>query len=97
VGAVLRLREGIERFLITDINNPAQSARASSTLPVMWDAFGSSTFDDNEAGTATFNHVPGGCNVLYFDGHVDYVRYPSRFPIVDDEQVVKENSHHGLG
>ncbi len=30
-----RLREGVERFLITDINNPAASAIAQSTLPVM--------------------------------------------------------------
>ena len=22
-----------------------------------------------------FNHIPGGCNVLYLDGHVDYIRY----------------------
>jgi len=94
---VYRLREGIERFLITDINNPARSARAQSDLPVVWDTFGSSEFDDNGNGTAVFNHVPGGSNVLYMDGHVDYVRYPSRYPMLDDEDVVKENSHHGLG
>ncbi len=34
---VYRLREGIERFLITDINNPAASAMAQSQLPVSWD------------------------------------------------------------
>jgi len=94
---VYRLREGIERFLITDINAAAQSAQAQSTVPVAWDTFGSSEFGDNRAGVATFNHIPGGCNVLYMDGHVRYVRYPEAFPIVDDEQVVKENSHHGLG
>ncbi|NLF57447.1 MAG: hypothetical protein GX580_07405, partial [Candidatus Hydrogenedens sp.] len=22
-----------------------------------------------------FNHIPGGCNILYMDGHVDYQRY----------------------
>jgi len=22
-----------------------------------------------------FNHVPGGSNVLYLDGHVDFIRY----------------------
>ena len=34
---VYRLKEGIERFFITDINNPAGSATAQSQLFVMWD------------------------------------------------------------
>lgn len=94
---VYRLREGIERFLITDINNPAATAQAQSDLPILWDTFGSSEFGDNAAGTAVFNHLPGGCNVLYMDGHVAFLRYPSEFPITDDEQLVKENSHYGQG
>jgi len=69
-----RLREGIERFLITDINNPAGSAMAQSSIPVMWDiAFA--------GGIANFNHVPGGSNVLYMDGHVEFLRYPGKFPV----------------
>ena len=24
-----------------------------------------------------FNHIPGGCNVLYMDGHVEFTKYPS--------------------
>ena len=69
---VHRLREGIERFFITDINNPAASAMAQSEVPVMYDAVTSVTKD--------FNHVPGGANVLYMDGHVDFLKYPSRYP-----------------
>ncbi len=72
---VYRLREGIERFLITDINNPAASATAQSELPVMCDLLGTG------AGVIAFNHVPGGCNVLYFDGHVDFIGYPGKGPI----------------
>jgi prepilin-type N-terminal cleavage/methylation domain-containing protein/prepilin-type processing-associated H-X9-DG protein len=68
---VYRLREGIERFLITDINNPAASAKAQSELPIMWDQISN---NDN------FSHTPGGCNVLYLDGHVQWGRYPSEFP-----------------
>jgi prepilin-type N-terminal cleavage/methylation domain-containing protein/prepilin-type processing-associated H-X9-DG protein len=64
---VYRLREGIERFLITDINNPAASAQAQSTLPIM--------FDHVAINTSQFNHVPGGSNVLYMDGHVSFVKY----------------------
>ena len=26
---------------------------------------------------AKFNHVPGGLNCLYMDGHVDFVEYPN--------------------
>jgi len=66
---VYRLREGIERFLITDINNPAQSARAQSTVWIMADAISTNV--------ASFNHLPGGANVLYLDGHVDFLRYPN--------------------
>ncbi|MBP8128198.1 MAG: DUF1559 domain-containing protein [Candidatus Hydrogenedentes bacterium] len=66
---VYRLREGIERFLITDINNPAATAQAQSTVFIMFDLIGTG------AGVSSFNHVPGGCNVLYLDGHVDFIRY----------------------
>jgi prepilin-type N-terminal cleavage/methylation domain-containing protein/prepilin-type processing-associated H-X9-DG protein len=78
---VLALREGIERFLITDVNNPAGSSEAQSNVPVMWDQarvegqYGGQT----GAGTAEFNHVPGGANVLYMDGHVDFIKYPAEF------------------
>jgi len=24
-----------------------------------------------------FNHAPRGCNVLFMDGHVEFIRYPS--------------------
>ncbi len=92
---VLRLRKGIGRFLITDINNPL--AIPESSVPVMWDIIGSSEFDDNRAGTVVFNHLPGGANVLYLDGHVAYRPYPSVFPVINDEQLLKEMSHYGLG
>ena len=74
-----RLREGIERFFITDINNAAGSAVPQSETPVMWDLTHHYPFD--AAGMGEFNHVPGGGNVLYMDGHVEFVRYPGEFPI----------------
>ncbi len=64
---VYRLREGIERFMITDINNPAASAKAQSTIWIMGDLV---TTD-----VALFNHVPGGANILYMDGHVAFLKY----------------------
>lgn len=65
-----RFREGIERFFVTDINNAGASAQAQSEIAVLWD----------ETGPAieAFNHVPGGANVLYLDGHVEYQRYVQR-------------------
>lgn len=73
---IFRLREGIERFLITDINNAGASARAQSNLPIMWD-----TVTTGVAGGVDFNHVPGGANVLFLDGHVEFVKYPGVFPV----------------
>ncbi len=67
-----RLREGIERFLITDINNPAATARAQSEIFIMWDNV--STF------VSAYNHLPGGSNVLYLDGHVAFQRYDVNGP-----------------
>jgi prepilin-type processing-associated H-X9-DG protein len=69
---LFRLREGIERFLITDINFPGASARAQSAIEIMWDHAA------QVGAKKSFNHVPGGSNVLYLDGHVQYVRYPGR-------------------
>ena len=72
--SVYRLREGIERFMITDINNPAASAKAQSDIPVTGDWVSSDLGQE-------FNHVPGGCNFLYMDGHVDFIKYPGEWPV----------------
>jgi prepilin-type N-terminal cleavage/methylation domain-containing protein/prepilin-type processing-associated H-X9-DG protein len=66
-GTIYRFREGIERFLITNINDAAGSAKAQSEIYVM---------GDNIADDGHFNHVPGGCNILYMDGHVRFLRWP---------------------
>lgn len=71
---IYRFREGIERFLITDINNPAASNKAQSTLWIQCDWVSADVGQE-------FNHVPGGSNVLYMDGHVDFVRYPTLWPV----------------
>ena len=68
---LLRLREGIERFMITDINNPAASAKAQSAVWVYFDTVTVSVSLDK----VDYNHVPGGANVLYMDGHVEFQKY----------------------
>ena len=67
-----RLKEGIERFLITDINNPAASAKAQSEIYIMWDGVSTNP--------SAYNHVPGGSNVLFMDGHVGFQRYELNGP-----------------
>ena len=73
-GKLYRLREGIERFFITDINNAAASNKAQSSLWVMWDDVSSRNPD-------MMNHIPGGCNVLYMDGHVEFIKYGTESPV----------------
>jgi prepilin-type processing-associated H-X9-DG protein len=64
---LIRLREGIERVFITDINNPGASAQGASDIVMMHDSI--------EEDPKDFNHVPGGVNVLYLDGHVKFLRW----------------------
>jgi len=70
---IFRIKEGLERLLITDINNPAGSAKAQSSISLMFDAL--STEVNN------YNHLPGGSNVLYMDGHVGFIKYPGEQPV----------------
>ncbi len=85
-----RVREGAERFLISDVYNPAASAKAQSSVPVYMDAFSGNVNSSGDASEgrigSRFNHVPGGCNVLYMDGHVEFKKYtgnnaPGTFPV----------------
>jgi prepilin-type N-terminal cleavage/methylation domain-containing protein/prepilin-type processing-associated H-X9-DG protein len=71
---VFRLREGIERMFITDINNPSKGVVSQTQVPVMADRI-----DMDPMG---WNHLPGGANVLFMDGHVEFVRYPSKYYFV---------------
>jgi prepilin-type N-terminal cleavage/methylation domain-containing protein/prepilin-type processing-associated H-X9-DG protein len=73
-GTAYRLREGIERFFITDINNPAGSSKAQSEIWIMTDEIW-------QTEPKNFNHVPGGANVLYMDGHVEFIRFPGKTPV----------------
>jgi prepilin-type N-terminal cleavage/methylation domain-containing protein/prepilin-type processing-associated H-X9-DG protein len=63
-----RLREGIERFTIKDINDPGATSVSQSSIWIMFDKISTKAED--------FNHVPGGSNVLFLDGHVEFRRFP---------------------
>lgn len=78
------LREGIERFTITDINNPAGSTNGQSEIVVMLDesraySAGGGGLDSSNR----FNHVPGGMNILFMDGHVQFGKMgnPDLWPV----------------
>ena len=70
---IMRIKEGIERFFITDINNPAASNRAQSEIDIMTDRTANSI--------ENFSHIPGGSNILYMDGHVEFEKFPGKHPV----------------
>ena len=72
--SIQRMREGIERFMVTDINNPASSAKGQSQISIMADWVSTDLGQE-------YNHQPGGSNVLYLDGHVEFVKYPTKWPV----------------
>jgi prepilin-type N-terminal cleavage/methylation domain-containing protein/prepilin-type processing-associated H-X9-DG protein len=93
-----RLREGIERFFITDINNPAAGALAQSSLFVMFDSWANeNNFFSGPGGqdnpVARFNHIPGGSNVLFMDGHVEFIKFDTKSPL----KLVRQGSYYALG
>ncbi len=82
-----RYREGVERFMITDINNPAGSAKAQSEIWIYFDIVTVTVSLDR----VDYNHIPGGGNVLYMDGHVSFLRYNE-----NGEAPINGNSARGI-
>lgn len=68
-----RFREGIERFFITDINNPAASTHTQSTIPLVFE----------NVASLGLQRAPAGCHVLYLDGHVEFVPFSQEFPVLE--------------
>lgn len=68
-GTIYRLREGVERAVITDVNNPEAAWKVRAQIPIMIERPGLQE---------------GGSNVLYLDGHVEFIAYPGRFPMTED-------------
>ncbi|MFC1734869.1 DUF1559 domain-containing protein [Candidatus Hydrogenedentota bacterium] len=70
-----RLSSGVEKHLKTKpAGGGLPKVVPSDRIPVMWDKLPT---DPSES--VTFNH-PGGSNVLYMDGHVEFITYPGPFP-----------------
>ncbi len=59
---------------------------SQSDIYVMWDqvaSYSRQIFGDIATIFERFNHSPRGANVLYLDGHVDFVRYNSEAPATE--------------
>jgi len=84
-----RLREGVERFLITDINNPAATARSQSQIFV--------SYDPISKDTEYYNHVPGGANVMFMDGHVEFIKYRAKWPVTSGYALFEDMLFEALG
>ncbi len=52
------------------------SSVSPAEIPVMFD----STHSKRTVSAEFFNHIPGGMNVLYLDGHTEFLRFPGDFP-----------------
>ncbi len=77
-----RLGKGVEIFFTTNYGDPEAAARMRATIPVMFE-----TFD-----IPGFGREPDGANVLYLDGHVDYVRFGEAFPVNAGVQELLEEA-----
>jgi prepilin-type processing-associated H-X9-DG protein len=79
-----RLKEGLEPFFLEEGDDPdadasafAPSAYARSSVPVVWE------WPDH--------HEPAGGNVMYLDGHVEFVRMGRKFPMTPEAfRVLRE-------
>ncbi len=71
-----RLKERIYRGSVPDINEPALHLMPQSEIPILIERIE--------------NHVPTGGNVLYMDGHVEYRRYPGKWPMTEKTVRVLE-------
>ncbi len=69
-----RLREGVERFYITDINNPGASSNVMSNIVVMFETLQQ---PDNR-------RFPRRYDALYMDGHVSSMLWGDDFPILPE-------------
>lgn len=84
---LFRLRLGIERFMITDVNASYAQESAASIIPVIW--------DHATPEVISFAHIPGGVNCLYFDGHCEFLIYPGkRFPSTKDSARIMGRYGH---
>jgi len=72
-----RLKRDVEYFFVENRSDPQAAANTRAAIPIMFETVESTVFGRD----------PDGANVLYLDGHVDYVRF-GQFPVTDEVQEV---------
>lgn len=75
-----RLGKGVEIFFTTNYSDPEAAAKTRATIPVMFETFDS----------PGFGRDPDGANVLYLDGHVEYIRFGAAFPVTQRVREILE-------
>jgi len=87
---IYRLKEGVERFMITDINNASASAEGQSALAIMWDEI-----SGDEASTLTTSLAGAMCYT--WTGMSQFLRYQgpegNTFPVNQGGFSFHEMSH----
>jgi prepilin-type processing-associated H-X9-DG protein len=74
-----RLTADVDRFLLTDMNiSLTNTETPASTVPIIWDR----PYTDPMKLSHRFDNESGG-NVLYLDGHVDYIKFGEKFPMTE--------------
>ena len=67
-----RIKDVVNRLFIEDIDRPGMTAVSETQIPLLFDAM-------SLYGRHLPNHVvPPGGNVMYMDGHVEYLRFPDK-------------------
>ena len=69
------------------------SESLQAKTPVMFDAFAVTA----GGSVAMFNHVPGGSNVLFLDGHVEFARFPTEPPVSECMGALLGAAHSAFG
>lgn len=72
---LIRLRDGIERYTMTNINGPDPGVVYRHEIPVLIE------WPDNHG------EIRGG-NVAYMDGHVEWLDYPGDFPMTEGAMAI---------
>jgi prepilin-type processing-associated H-X9-DG protein len=87
---VYPLITGIERFYWppNKVSGPAITGHIKARIPLIGDALYVGEH------YASFNHAPGGSNVLFLDGHVEFVRYPAEVPMQAVQALLDRQTEH---
>lgn len=86
--SIYRLREGVERHMQYSLDSVA-GAKSQSDIPIMWDMWADNVGKGEYAKvdiSQIMNHIPGGSNVLYMDGHTKFVKYNTKYPVANDPE-----------